>query len=81
MFKHYLSLLIALPELKVQLISKSLYICIPSELLRGDLKTGMPPLDINPGDVMVATRTREGVHYKPRRHEGSTWVMMPTTVN
>ena len=70
-----------MPELKVQLISKSLYICIPSELLRGDLDTGMPPLDINRGDVLVATRTLEGVHYKPLKHEGSAWVMMPTKVD
>lgn len=69
-----------MPELKVQLISKSLYICIPNELLKGDLATGMPPLDIKRGDVLVATRTTEGVHYKPRKHEGSAWVMMPTTV-
>jgi len=67
-----------MPELKVQLISKSLYICIPSELLRGG-PDGMPPLDINHGDVMVATRTREGIYYKPLKHEGSAWVMMPMT--
>lgn len=67
-----------MPELKVQLISKSLYICIPSELLKGDRDAGMPPLDINHGDVMVATRTKEGIYYKPLKHEGSAWVMMPT---
>ncbi len=81
MFKHYLSLLIALPELTVQRISKSLYICIPNELLKGDMDVGMPPLDIKKGDVLVATRTTEGVHYKPRKHEGSAWVMMPTKVD
>jgi len=66
-----------MPELTVQRISKSLYICIPNDLLRGDLDTGMPPLDINKGDVLVATRTKEGIHYKPLKHEGSAWVRMP----
>ena len=59
------------------MISKSLYVCIPSDLLKGDHK-GMPPLDIKQGDVLLATRTREGVHYQPLKHEGSAWVMMPT---
>ena len=31
-----------MPELKVQLISKSLYVCIPSELLKGDQNRDMP---------------------------------------
>ncbi len=70
-----------MPELKVQRISKSLYICIPNELLKGDMDTGMPPLDIKQGDVLLATRTTEGVHYRPLKHEGSAWVMMPTPVD
>jgi len=64
----------------VQLISKSLYVCIPSELLKEDHSRGMPPLDINHGDVLIATRTRDGILYEPLRYEGSTWVMMPTAV-
>ena len=70
-----------MPELKVQLISKSLYVCIPSELLKGDQNGGMPPLDIEHGDVLIATRTRDGILYEPQRHAGSAWVMMPTTVD
>ena len=81
MFKHYLRLWIALPELKVQLISKSLYVCIPSELLKGDQNRDMPPLDIGHGDVLTATRTKDGILYEPQRHDGSAWVMMPTTVD
>ena len=81
MFKPYLRLWIILPELKVQLISKSLYVCIPSELLKGDQNRDMPPLDIGHGDVLIATRTKDGILYEPRRHEGSAWVMMPTAVD
>ena len=73
--------MVTLPELKVQLISKSLYVCIPSELLKEDQNRDMPPLDIGHGDVLIATRTTEGILYEPRRQEGSTWVMMPTTVD
>ena len=66
-----------LPELKVQQIGKSRYVCIPTELLKGNQEKNFPPLDIDAGDVMVATRTRAGILYEPSHSSGSTWVLMP----
>jgi hypothetical protein len=65
-----------LPELKVQLISKSLYVCLPRELLQGDSKIH-PPLNIEPGDTLVASRTKTGILYEPAEGMGSIWRLIP----
>lgn len=64
-------------EVKVQQITKSLYICLPVEVLR-DKK--FPPLDLKAGDVLVATRTERGIHYESSKYEGSTWALVPQAV-
>ncbi len=69
--------MVKMPELRVQQIGKSRYICIPTELLRGNPEKNFPPLDIDAGDVMTATRTKAGILYEPTRNSGSTWVLMP----
>ena len=69
--------MVKMPELKVQHIGKSLYVCIPTDVLRANPEKGFPPLDIDKGDVMTATRTRAGILYEPIRSSGSTWMLMP----
>lgn len=69
--------MVKMPELRVQQIGKSRYVCIPTELLKGNPEKNFPPLDIDAGDVMVATRTRAGILYEPIRGTGSMWVLMP----
>lgn len=65
-----------MPELRVQQIGKSRYVCIPTELLKANPEKNFPPLDIDRGDVMIATRTKAGILYEPIRNSGSTWVLM-----
>ena len=67
-----------MPEIKVQRISRSLFVCLPKELLDGDADQGLIPLDIEPGDTVRATRTPTGILFEPTRHEGSTWVLVPS---
>lgn len=69
--------MVKMPELRVQQIGKSRYVCIPTELLRGDPEKDFPPLDIDAGDVMTATRTRDGLLYEPTQSSGSMWVLIP----
>lgn len=66
-----------MPELRVQQIGKSRYICIPMELLRGNEKENLPPLDINAGDILFATRTKIGILYEPVNSGGSVWKLVP----
>ena len=69
--------MVKMPELRVQQIGKSRYICIPTALLKGNSEKGFPPLSIDAGDVMTATRTKTGIFYEPSRNSGSMWVLMP----
>ena len=66
-----------MPEIKVQKISRSLFVCLPKELLEGDASKGYAPLDINPGDVLRASRTPTGILYEPTKYEGSMWMLVP----
>ena len=66
-----------MPELKVQKISKSLYVCLPQELLVGDENLGYPPLGICYGDTVMATRTRTGILFEPAENTGSVWKLVP----
>ena len=68
---------LAMVELRVQQIGKSRYVCLPTELLMGDLKKDLPPLDIEAGDILMATRTKTGIFYEPVEGVGSIWVLMP----
>jgi len=68
---------LAMVELRVQQIGKSRYVCLPTELLRGDPKKDLPPLDIEAGDILLATRTKAGILYEPVQRVGSIWVLMP----
>ena len=74
MFIHYLNL--CMPEIKVQKISRSLFVCLPKVLLDGDLNLGHVPLNIDVGDTIRATRTPTGILYEPIKDEGSVWRLM-----
>jgi len=76
MFIHYLNL--CMPEIKVQKISRSLFVCLPKVLLDGDLNLGHVPLNIDVGDTIRATRTPTGILYEPIKDEGSVWRLMPS---
>ena len=67
-----------MPEIKVQRISRSLFVCLPKELLDGDAGRGLAPLYIDSGDTVRATRTPTGILYEPTKYEGSTWLLVPT---
>ena len=69
---------LCMPEIKVQRISRSLFVCLPQELLRGDYDKGLHPLDIGVGDTVKATRTETGILYEPIKNEGSTWMLVPS---
>jgi len=64
-------------ELRVQQIGKSRYVCLPTELLRGNPEEGIPPLDIEAGDKLFARRTKTGIFYEPAPKYGSQWVLVP----
>ena len=67
-----------MPELKVQKISRSLFVCLPKVLLDGDPNRGLVPLNIEVGDTIRATRTLAGILYEPIKDEGSVWMLMPS---
>jgi len=67
-----------MPELKVQKISRSLFVCLPKVLLDGDSNRGIVPLNIEQGDTIRATRTLTGILYEPIKDEGSVWMLMPS---
>jgi len=67
-----------MPELKVQKISRSLFVCLPKALLDGDPNRGIVPLNIEVGDTIRATRTLTGILYEPIKDEGSVWMLMPS---
>jgi len=69
--------MVGMPEVKVQQIGKSLYVCMPADLIKGVPEKNFPPLDIEVGDFMVASRTKTGVLFEPVRNSGSMWVLMP----
>ena len=75
MFIHYLNL--CMPEIKVQKISRSLFVCLPKELLDGDPRGDLVPLNIGVGDTIRATRTPTGILFEPIKDEGSVWILVP----
>jgi len=66
-----------MPEIKVQRISHSLFVCLPKELLDGGPDRAYAPLDIDVGDTIKATRTLTGILFEPMENYGSTWMRVP----